>query len=181
MRLSRTITLRPAGRTVVTTGVGVAACTAVAVVVAGCGAGDDAAGAGTPAQEPLQADGQSAPDTVEPVAAVPAVCPLTAADVTTALGIDVVEGTATCSFTSSSSTYAEVYYETVSTDVFAADEPTAVSGIGDKAYLGPSKELYVLSGDLSFSIHVLASEISSGIDGNAVQQELARLVIDRQR
>lgn len=155
------------------------AASALLLMVAGCGGGNDPAAAGsTPAASPA-AGAQSAPETLDAQPAAAAECPLTAADVTAVLGIEMAPGSSGCAFTSSTSTFAEVYYEQVPAYVFAADEPTAVGGIGDKAYLGPSKELYVLDGNLSFSIHVLVSEIDTGIDGAAVQKELARLVIER--
>lgn len=175
MSLHRTAAPRP----VRTTAAGRAlAALAAGMLLTGCGgAAEDRPDAAAPPPEAAPAgDGPASPENVE--AAAPQACPLTAAEVTAALGLDVVAQGATCSF-ASTSTFAEVHYATVPSDVFAADEPTAVSGIGDKAHLGPSKELYVQAGDLSFSIQVLVSQIDTGIDGDEVQKELARRVIDR--
>jgi hypothetical protein len=154
-----------------------AALLAWTLVLTGCGGSDSASSDTAPAEAAVEAD--ETETAAEPAAEGSGGCPLAAADVTAVLGVDVVEGTTACSFRSSGSTFAEVYYTGVSTSAFAADEPTAVDGLGDKAYLGPSKELYVLDGDRGFSIHVLASEIDSGIDGQAAQEELARMVLDR--
>lgn len=173
-----TLIVSPARRITATSAVAVG--WALLLLVAGCGAGDqDRAAAGNTPAAPPAAGAASSPETVDARPAASGECPLTAADVTTALGIEMAEGSSACSFTSSTSTFAEVHYEQVPAYVFGADEPTAVAGVGDKAYLGPSKELYVLAGNLSFSIHVLVSEIDTGIDGDAVQEQLARLVIQR--
>lgn len=147
----------------------------LALTLAGCGGEGDADATGTRGIDETAAVQDTGSDGPAPAATA---CPLTADQVTATLGIDMVQNGTACAFVAFGATFAEAYYSNVSSDVFAADEPTAVDGVGDKAYLGPSDELYVRAGDLAFSVHVLASEISSGIDGDAAQIELARLVID---
>lgn len=144
---------------------------AVAIGIAGCGDGEeDQTTADTEATAGVDDVGSESQSTT------PAGCPLTADQVTAVLGIDMGAGNSSCSFQASDGTFAEVYYADVPVEVFAADEPTAVEGIGDKAYTGPSGELYVRAGDLAFSIHVLASPTAT--DAREAQMELARLVID---
>lgn len=158
-------------RTVPTAGVLVV----MAMAIAGCGDGD-----GADVTAPRNTDATATAEEAGPngADAAAAGCPLTAEQVTAVLGIDMAPRGTGCSFAASGSTFAEVYYSGVPLDVFVADEATAVDGVGDEAYLGPSDELYVRDGDRGFSIHVLASESSSGVDGGAAQIELAELVID---
>ena len=145
---------------------------AMAIGITACGGGDDAdqTTADTEATAGVDDGGSESPN------ATPAGCPLTADQVTAVLGIDMGAGNSNCAFQASDGTFAEVYYADVPVEVFAADEPTAVEGVGDKAHTGPSGELYVRAGGLAFSIHVLASP--TAIDAREAQIELARLVID---
>lgn len=62
MRLSRIVTVLPARRTILPFAL------AAAVLVAGCGAGDDAAEAGSSAQDPAAVDGESTSGTAPPPA-----------------------------------------------------------------------------------------------------------------
>lgn len=81
-----------------------------------------------------------------------------------------------CDFRASDGSYVEVYVVAVGSEVFGGDEPTAVEGVGDKAYLGPSRELYVQFGDGGYQIHVMSYEPQTGVNGGAAQIELAHTI-----
>lgn len=148
-----------------------------ALVLTSCGDGGNDLRAARTTGSPAAEDAVAADvDVAEGAAQVD--CPLTAEQVAAVLGTRMAQRESGCAFEAADGSFAEVYYSAVSVDVFAADEPTAVDGVGDEAYLGPSDELYVLAGDRAFSLHVLASPSDSAIDGAAAQVELARLVVD---
>lgn len=115
-----------------------------ALVLTSCGDGGNDLRAARTTGSPAAEDAVAADvDVAEGAAQVD--CPLTAEQVAAVLGTRMAQRESGCSFEAADGSFAEVYYSAVSVDVFAADEPTAVDGVGDEAYLGPSDELYVLA------------------------------------
>lgn len=143
----------------------------VILLLSSCG-GEDEPGATDPDRDPAEQTTDAPPDDGDGAVA----CPLTAEQVSEVLGLDMAASAGTCSF-AASSTYAEVHYAAVGSEVFSADEPSPVEGVGDSAYRGPSGELYVQSGDGGFSIQVLVAP-GGPVDGDTAEEELAREVIE---
>lgn len=130
--------------------------------------GDDAGEGANPDE-----NGDDTPAATEPEAEGSA-CPLTTDDVTAAIGQEMTES-GDCDFRAADGTFVEVYVARVGSEVFGADEPTAVEDVGDEAYVGPSGELYVRFGDEGYQIQVMAA---SGVDGDAAEIELAHSIGD---
>lgn len=105
-------------------------------------------------------------------------CPLSAAQVTKVMGVEMAES-GPCSWSAKDAGgVIEVYYAELPSMAFSPSDGEAVAGVGDEAYVDGAGVLYVRTGDRVLSIQVLAMGAPTGVPASkdaAVQ--LARLIL----